>query len=124
MNASRPGGGQEAGKTRRQTLRREIREETGAELLISHEYFIDRIRTDWVDEDQRARTLVHAFEIANCLVSDDVEENVLTGKVKGCRYLAKIAINEENSSPLVIEALEHFNAVDPDIVEKYEGLNR
>ena len=112
-----PGGGQQAGETREDTLRREIREETGADLVEGNDYFISRATTEWTDDDQNPRTLVHTFEIARAVVGA-ADESVTSSDTDGCCYMAKIAMNPRNASPLVLEALGHFDAVDPDIAEK------
>ena len=112
-----PGGGQEPKETREETLARELREETGADLIEGAEYFISRATTDWTDEEDRPRTLVHTFEIARCTVGA-TDAKITSSDTNGCEYVAKIAMSERNASPLVLEALAHFDAVDPDIAEK------
>lgn len=128
-----PGGGQLPGENRDETLKRAIAEQTGAQLLYGDEYLITRVgETEPVAEDDAAeakdglaaesdagvRKLVHTCEIARCVVDVPDEKSMYEGDAD-YRYVAKIAMNERNASPLVLIALEHFNAVDPDIAEKY-----
>ncbi|MCH9276824.1 NUDIX domain-containing protein [Bifidobacterium amazonense] len=129
-----PGGAQLPGENRDETLKRTIDEETGAQLVYGNEYLITRIgetepAAPGVAQDAEAaggvaasdepRKLVHTCEIAHCVVDVPDEKFMYDGDAD-YRYVAKIAMNECNASPLVLIALEHFNAVDPDIAEKYQ----
>ncbi|MBW3093133.1 hypothetical protein KIH79_09420 [Bifidobacterium sp. 82T10] len=132
-----PGGEQRSGENRDETLKRTIAEQTGAQLLYGNEYLIARVgetepvadddasaasdasaAADAADGKDAVRKLVHTCEIAHCVVDVPNEKFMYEGDAD-YRYVAKIAMNERNASPLVLIALEHFNAVDPDIAEKY-----
>ncbi|MQW23767.1 MULTISPECIES: NUDIX hydrolase [unclassified Lactococcus] len=119
-----PGGSQEIGESMRETLDREVLEETGFSVLDAEN---SRLYSAWVYENEAVLVKHHVFNLYNISVSSerqDLPKMVADGKNDSDEAMWKklSVLTEANSSPLILKVIAEINAY-PDVgkSEVYEN---
>lgn len=103
-----PGGSQEAGEGLTETLVREVKEETGYDIL---DYSNNRIYDSFVKAVNESQIVHHVFALFDMEVTDRkrmIPLEVLDGKndSDGIIWKSFDELNESNASPLILKLLE------------------
>ena len=105
-----PGGSPETGETEYQTLKREIKEETGCNLISCDNRKKKIIIYDNFKEDNGASgCLVHTGILYNCKVDGIPDETISDLDSNGALWLKKIDLNENNATPFVLLCIGFYD---------------
>lgn len=97
------GGSPEAGETEFQTLKREIKEETGCNLISCNNRTEKIIVYDNFTEDNgEAGCLIHTGVLYNCVVDGIPDKTISDLDSNGALWLKKTDLNENNATPFVL----------------------
>lgn len=101
-----PGGSQKDNELDIQTLVREIREETGCDV-ISHE-LITKFQVDFTcffEDNGERGCLAHTGLLYRCEVVGEPDSEIVSSDSEGAFWVNKKELNDDNASPIVILAL-------------------
>lgn len=104
------GGSPEGGETEIETLKREIKEETGCSLLS----FDNRrqkmvVFDDFKEEDGREGCLVHTGILFNCQVIGEPDETISDLDSNGALWIKKSELNRNDATPFVLICAGLYN---------------
>lgn len=104
-----PGGSPESGETEKQTLEREIQEETGCDLISCHNRREKTVVFDkFIEDDGRPGYLVHTGILFDCQVKGTPDKMISDLDSNGAVWIKKSKLNEENATPFVLICAGHF----------------
>lgn len=98
-----PGGSPEVGETEEETLRREIKEETGCDLIHfnnRHEEIITF--EDFIEDDGRLGCLRHTGVLFDCKTSGIPDDTISDLDSNGALWVKKSDLNKKNATPFVL----------------------
>ena len=98
-----PGGSPENDETEEETLKREIKEETGCDLLA----FDNRqqkmvVFDEFTEDDGKAGCLVHTGILFDCKVGGMPDKTISDLDSNGALWIAKSELNRKNATPFVL----------------------
>ncbi len=104
-----PGGSPEDGETEDQTLKREIKEETGCDL-INYENRKEQIVTfeNFIEDDGRDGCLVHTGILFQCQINGKPDINISDLDSDGALWISKDKLNVRNATPLVLFCMDYY----------------
>lgn len=98
-----PGGSPETGETEAETLKREIKEETGCDLQ-SYDNRRQKmvVFDDFTEDDGRAGCLVHTGVLFDCKVAGTPDKTISDLDSNGAVWINKSTLNHKNATPFVL----------------------
>ena len=98
-----PGGSPEAGETEEETLKREIKEETGCRLIHWNNRKEEVVRfEDFTEDDGREGCLIHTGILFKCEIDGNPDINISDLDSNGALWISKEELTEKNAAPLVL----------------------
>lgn len=98
-----PGGSSEAGETEFETLKREIKEETGCDLT---DYNNRREKIvffeNFIEDDGRTGCLRHTGILFDCKISGIPDRTISDLDSNGALWIKKSKLNKENATPFLL----------------------
>ncbi len=104
-----PGGSPEKGESEEQTLKREIMEETGCNLIRYGKRKEQVVRFEnFVEDDGRDGCLVHTGILYQCEIDGTPNINISDLDSDGALWIAKEKLNTENATPFVLFCMDYY----------------
>ncbi len=104
-----PGGSPEDGENEEQTLKREIKEETGCDL-IKYANRKEQIVTfeNFTEDDGRDGCLVHTGILFQCQINGAPDISISDLDSDGALWISKNELNSKNATPLVLFCMDYY----------------
>jgi ADP-ribose pyrophosphatase YjhB (NUDIX family) len=104
-----PGGSQEIGETEAETLKREINEETGCNLIKYTNRREETVRFEnFIEDDGREGCLIHTGILFKCEIDGTPDISISDLDSDGAFWISKENLNEEIATPLVLFCLNYY----------------